>query len=372
MSDSFGMRGYKEAQQEDMFSYVSMEDAVPADHPLRRIKAFIEPIFEEMWSDFDGLYSGVGRPSIPPEQLLKALLLQVLFTIRSETQLVEQLRYNLLYRWFVGLGMSGRVWDRSTFSKNRERLIEGEIADEFFSQVVGLAEKMKLVSKDHFSVDGSLIEAWASLKSFQKKESEQDNKTDDSGDAGRNQSVDFHGEKRSNVTHESKTDPDAKLYTKSKGQTAKLSFMGHVTMENRNGLAVDTRVTAPGYHAEPDAALEMAQGLTDGRRKTLGGDKHYDQQSLTDGLKEMNIASHAAQNIHSRRHTSSINGRTTRHGGYQISQRKRKRIEEIFGWLKTIGLMRRPMVRGLNKMGWMFSFSVAVYNLVRINNLCRA
>jgi transposase len=368
------MRGTK-SEQEDMFSYVSMEEAIPTDHPLRRIKAFVDPILDEMWADFDGIYANEGRPSIPPEQLLKALLVQVLFTVRSETQLVEQLRYNLLYRWFVGLGMSGKVWDRSTFSKNRARLIEGDIADRFFSLVVELASKKKLVSKEHFSVDGTLIEAWASLKSFQKKEdgnNKDNNKNDSSGDGGRNQSVDFHGEKRSNETHESTSDSEAKLYTKGKGQTAKLSFMGHVTMENRNGLAVDTRVTQPGYHAEPDAALEMAQGLADGRRKTLGGDKHYDQGSLTDGLKTMNIASHAAQNIHPRRHTSSVDGRTTRHEGYEVSQRKRKRIEEIFGWLKAIGLMRRPMVRGLNKVGWMFSFSVAVYNLVRINNLCAA
>lgn len=365
------MRGTR-SDQEDMFSYVSMEDAIPDNHPLRRIKAFVEPILDEMWADFDGLYASEGRPSIPPEQLLKALLIQVLFTVRSETQLVEQLRYNLLYRWFVGLGMSGKVWDRSTFSKNRIRLIEGEIADRFFSLVVELANKKKLISKEHFSVDGTLVEAWASLKSFQKKEDRDNNKDKNSGDGDRNPSVDFHGEKRTNDTHESKTDPEAMLYTKSQGQAAKLSFMGHVTMENRNGLAVDTRVTQPGYHAEPDAALEMAQGLADGRRKTLGGDKHYDQQSLTDGLKQMNIASHAAQNIHPRRHRSSVDGRTTRHDGYEISQRKRKRIEEIFGWLKTVGLMRRPMVRGLNKVSWMFSFSVAVYNLVRINNLCGA
>jgi transposase len=363
------MRGTK-SDQEDMFSYISLEDAVPANHPLRRIKAFVDPILDEMWADFDGLYASEGRPSIPPEQLLKALLIQVLFTVRSETQLVEQLRYNLLYRWFVGLGMSGKVWDRSTFSKNRARLIEGAIADRFFSLVVELAAKKKLISKEHFSVDGTLIEAWASLKSFQKKEDRNNNKDDDPSDGDRNASVDFHGEKRSNDTHESKTDPEAKLYTKSKGQTAKLSFMGHVTMENRNGLAVDTRVTQTGYHAEPDAALEMAQGLADGGRKTLGADKHYDQQSLTDGLRQMNFTSHAAQNIHPRRHTSSVDGRTTRHEGYEVSQRKRKRIEEIFGWLKTIGLMRRPMVRGTDKVGWMFSFSVAVYNLVRINNLC--
>lgn len=365
------MRGTK-SEQEDMFSYISMEDAIPASHPIRRIKAFVDPILDEMWADFDGLYASEGRPSIPPEQLLKALLIQVLFTVRSETQLVEQLRYNLLYRWFVGLGMSGKVWDRSTFSKNRIRLIEGEIADRFFSLIVDLANKKKLISKEHFSVDGTLVEAWASLKSFQKKEDQDNNKDSDRGDGDRNKSVNFHGEKRTNDTHASRTDPEAKLYTKGKGQTAKLSFMGHLMMENRNGLAVDTRVTQPGYHAEPDAALEMAQGLADGRRKTIGGDKHYDQQSLADGLKTMNIASHAAQNIHSRRHTSSVDGRTTRHDGYEISQRKRKRIEEIFGWLKTVGLIRRPMVRGLNKVGWMFTFSVAVYNLVRINNLCTA
>lgn len=368
------MRGTK-SDQEDMFSYVSMEEAIPAGHPLRRIKAFVDPILDEMWADFDGLYASEGRPSIPPEQLLKALLIQVLFTVRSETQLVEQLQYNLLYRWFVGLGMSGKVWDRSTFSKNRARLIEGDIADRFFSLVVELANKKRLVSKEHFSVDGTLVEAWASLKSFQRKDdsdNKNNNKDDNSGDGGRNASVDFHGEKRSNETHESTTDSEAKLYTKSKGQAAKLSYMGHVIMENRNGLAVDTRVTQPGYHAEPDAALEMAQGLADGGRKTLGGDKHYDQQSLADGLQAMNIASHAAQNIHPRRHTSSVDGRTARHESYEVSQRKRKKIEEIFGWLKTIGLMRRPMVRGLNKVSWTFTFSVAAYNLVRINNLCAA
>jgi len=367
------MRGIKENQQEDMFSYVSLEEAVPKGHPLRKIKVFVDTILEEMWPDLDGIYSGTGRPSVPPEQLLKALLIQVLFTIRSETQLVEQLRYNLLYRWFVGLGMSGKVWDRSSFSTNRNRLIEGEIADRFFTHVVDLANRKGLVSNEHFSVDGTLVEAWASLKSFQKKDDSKsaDNKPP-SDDAGGNPTVNFHGEKRSNETHESKTDPEAKLYTKSKGQSAKMSFMGHVLMENRNGLAVDNRVSQPGYHAEPDAALEMAQGIADGGRKTIGGDKHYDQQLLTDGLKEMNIASHAAQNIHSRRHTSSVDGRTARHEGYEVSQRKRKRIEEIFGWLKTVGLLRRPMVRGLAKVGWMFSFGLAVYNLVRINNLCAA
>ena len=368
------MRGYKQDQQEDMFSYISLEDSVPKNHPLRKIKKFVDAILEEMWPDLDGLYSSTGRPGVPPEQLLKALLIQVLFSVRSETQLVEQLRYNLLYRWFVGLGMSGKVWDRSSFSTNRKRLIEGEIADRFFTLVVGLANKKGLISTEHFSVDGTLIEAWASLKSFQKKEDGSDTeKPSQSGDGGGgNPSVNFHGEKRTNETHESKTDPESKLYTKSKGQTAKMSFMGHVLMENRNGLAVDNRISQPGYHAEPDAALEMAQGIAGKNKKTIGGDKHYDQQSLTEPLRAMNIASHAAQNIHPRRHTTSVDGRTTRHGGYEVSQRKRKRIEEIFGWLKTIGLMRRPMVRGLAKVGWMFSFGLAVYNLVRINNLCEA
>lgn len=369
------MRGYKQDQQEDMFSYVSLEETIPSSHPLRKIKKFVDDILVEMWADFDGLYSKTGRPSIPPEQLLKALLLQVLFTIRSEAQLAEQLHYNLLYRWFVGLGMSGKVWDKSSFSTNRQRLMDGEIADRFFSLVVQYANQKGLVSKEHFSVDGTLIQAWASLKSFQKKEDKKntESKNEDppgNNNGGSNPSVNFQGEKRSNETHESKTDPEAKLYTKSKGATSAMTYMGHVMMENRNGLAVDGRVTQSGYYAEPDAALEMAQGIADGTNKTIGSDKHYDQKYLTEGLRELNISSHAAQNIHSRRHSSSIDGRTTRHESYDISLRKRKRVEEIFGWLKTIGLLRRPMVRGQVKMDWVFTFGLAIYNVVRINNLC--
>ena len=362
------MRGYKDEQQEDMFSYVSLEEAIPKSHPLRKIKVYVDEILNEMWADFDGLYSRTGRPSIPPEQLLKSLLLQVLFTIRSEAQLVEQLHYNLLYRWFVGLGMSGKVWDKSSFSTNRKRLIEGAIADRFFSLVVGLANKKGLISDEHFSVDGTLIEAWASLKSFQKKDETDTAKKDD--DDNSNPSVNFHGEKRSNDTHESTSDSESRLYTKSKGQTAKLCYMGHVLMENRNGLAIDNRLTAPSYHAEPEAALEMAQGIFDESKKTIGGDKHYDQESLTSSLKDLNISSHAAQNIHPRRHSSSIDGRTTRHSGYETSQKIRKRVEEIFGWVKCYGLMRKPMYRGKEKIGWGFSFSLSVYNLVRIANLC--
>lgn len=362
------MRGYKENQQEDMFSYVSMEDAIPKKHPLRKIKAMVDGLLDEMWSDFDGLYSGIGRPSIPPEQILKALLLQVLFTIRSERQMAEQLRYNLLYRWFVGLGMSGAAWDHSTFSKNRERLIKGGIADRFFSLVIEFASANGLVSDEHFSVDGTLIEAWASLKTFLPKETE--DKKDDDDKSDHNRWVDFKGEKRSNESHESETDPESKLYTKSGGQAAKLQFMGHVTMENRNGLVIDTRLTQATGTAEREAAVEMAMALNEG--STLGADKGYDTAEHGQDLSQMNIRSHVAQNIHARKKTSSIDARTTRHSGYKVSQRKRMRIEEIFGWAKTIGLLRRPMLRGTEKLGWIFSFVMSVYNLVRIKNLLAA
>lgn len=362
------MRGYKENQQEDMFSYVSMEDSIPKKHPLRKIKAMVDALLDEMWSDFDGLYSGIGRPSIPPEQILKALLLQILFTIRSERQMAEQLRYNLLYRWFVGLGMSGTAWDHSTFSKNRERLIRGGIADRFFSLVIEFASANGLVSDEHFSVDGTLIEAWASLKTFLPKET--DDKKDDDDKSDHNRWVDFKGEKRSNETHESKTDPESKLYTKSGGQAAKLQFMGHLTMENRNGLVVDTRLTQATGTAEREAAAEMAMALNQG--STLGADKGYDTADHGQDLSQLNIKSHVAQNIHARKKTSSIDGRTTRHAGYDVSQRKRMCIEEIFGWAKTIGLLRRPMLRGTEKLGWMFSFVMSVYNLVRIKNLLAA
>lgn len=368
------MRGMKTDQQEDMFSYLSLEEAIPTDHPIRRIRAMVDPILDEMWPDFDGLYSSVGRPGIPPEQLLKALLLQVLFTIRSERQLVEQLRYNLLYRWFVGLGMSGKVWERSTFSKNRERLIEGSIADRFFSLVVTLADEKGLVSKDHFSVDGTLLEAWASLKSFQKKNDEKSDDDQgppmDDGGGSRNAEVDFKGEKRSNATHESKTDTEARLYKKARGQASKLAYLGHVVMENRNGLAIDARVTQATGTAEVEAAAEMASALP--ANATLGADKNYDQDALTKDLRSMGVRSHAAQNIHPTRHSSLIDGRTTRHPSYEISSRIRKRIEEIFGWSKTVGPMRRLMVRGQKKVDWMFTLTLSVYNLVRIKNLVPA
>jgi transposase len=363
------MRGNHSYQQEDMFSYISMESVIPLGHPIRRIKELVDPIFEKLSPEFDKIYSTKGRPSIPPEQLLKALLLQVLFTVRSERQLIEQLHYNLLYRWFVGLGMSGAVWDQSTFVKNRDRLLEGEIADKFFREVVAFAEKKKLISKEHFSVDGSIVHAWAGLKSFQEKE-KLEARAKDPDD--RNPSVDFRGERRSNETHESKTDPEAKLYTKSPNEAAKLSYMGHAMTENRNGLVVDARLTVPGYHEEPMAALEMAMGLEGEQRKTIGADKHYDQPYLCESLQSMGVTPHVAQNIHARKHSSAIDGRTTRHEGYEVSQRKRKRIEEVFGWLKTIGLMRRPMFRGRKRLEFAWVFALSCYNLVRIKNLCVA
>ena len=356
--------------QEKLFSYVSIETRIPKSHPLRNIRTIVDAILVRLSPKFDEIYADVGRPSIPPEYLLKSLLLQVLFTIRSERQLLQHLDYNLLYRWFVGLSPDDKIWDDSTFAKNRERLLDGEIADLFFDEVVRHAERKRLVSREHFSVDGTLIEAWAGLKSFQKKESEKESREDDNDDQGtRNPEVDFKGEKRTNATHESKTDPDAKLYRKSSNQGAHLSYMGHVMMENRNGLAVDHRLTEANGTAERQAALEMAMGLPGENRKTMGGDKGYDERKFTGDLKSLNVSPHVAQNEHVKR-TSSIDERTTRHPGYEVSQRIRKRIEEIFGWLKTIGLMRKTHFRGQRRVAWMFTFSLSVYNLVRITNLC--
>ena len=358
------------SEQNDLFNYTPIEEMIPKTHPLRKIKNRVDQILSEMDRTFEKLYSNTGRPSIPPEQLLKALFLQVLYTIRSEGQLIEHLHYNFLYRWFVGLPGNGRVWEESVFTKNRKRLLEGEVANEFFARVLQIAESERLVSKEHFSVDGTLIEAWASLKSLtEKNNDEKDSRKHDDDDKG-NPSIDFKGEKRSNDTHESKTDAEARIYTKSKGVAAKLNFMGHVVMENRNGLAVDCEMTDASYHAEHEAGLAMVDRMGNEKvKKTMGGDKHYDNFEYCDKLREKNVTPHVSQNIHSRRHHSAIDGRTTRHPGYDISVRKRKRIEEIFGWLKTIGPMRRMHFRGKKKVGFIFKFSVAVCNLVRICNL---
>lgn len=360
------MRGIRDEQRE-LFSYVSVESRVPDRHPLRPIRELADAVLKRMHRNFDRLYSKTGRPSIPPELLLKATLLQVLYGIRSERLLLEQIDFSLLYRWFLGLSMDDEIWDESVFSKNRERLLEGKIAKRFFNEVVRVAQIKGLVSAEHFTVDGTLVEAWASLKSLEKKEPGDDSRKDD-GDPG-NPSVDFKGERRTNKTHESKTDPEAKLYTKSKGAAAKLNFMGHVLMENRNGLAVGAAVTQASFHAEHEAALDMVDELRGNQRKTLGADKHYDDHPFCGELRDRNVTPHVAQNLHSRRHHSAVDGRTTRHPGYEVSTRKRKRVEEIFGWLKQWGPFRRQHFRGEERVAFFFTFGVAVYNLLRIANL---
>ena len=295
-------------------------------------------------------------------------MLQVLYTLRSEAQLLEHLRFNLLYRWFVGLTPDQRIWDETVFSKNRDRLLNGDIAAKFFQKVLEVAQMEDLVSDDHFTVDGTQIHAWASHKSFQPKNQDKDKPGGGDGSGG-NPSVDFHGEKRTNETHESKTDPESRLYKKSNGAESKLSYLGHALMENRNGLVVDARVTEANGTAERDAAMGMMMKVSDDhQRKTLGGDKNYDTKDFVAVMGTLNVTAHVAQNKSERR-SSAIDGRTTRHPGYEVSQKKRKLVEEIFGWLKTVGPMRRPHFRGRPRMDWWFRFSTAVYNLVRIRNL---
>lgn len=365
------MRG-KSDKQIPMFSVIPIDSWIEEKHPLRPIQTMVDAILEEMSPEFDAIYSSTGRPSIPPEQLLKALLLQVLYTIRSEGQLLEHLRFNLLYRWFVGLAPDSRIWDETVFSKNRERLLNGEIAQKFFKKVLEKAELEKLISHDHFSVDGTQIHAWASHKSFQPKDgsapSQPEKPKNDKDDDPGNPTVDFHGQKRSNQTHQSTTDPESRLYKKSKGSESKLSYLGHALMENRHGLVVDARVTEANGTAERDAALGMIFNLAGEHRKTIGADKNYDTEGFVATSAALHATPHVSQNTE-RRGGSAIDARTTRHAGYEISQRKRKLIEEVFGWLKTVGPMRRPHLRGQKKMDWWFKFSVAVYNLVRIRNL---
>lgn len=363
------MRGPQDKTQEELYSYIPIQARIPANHPLRKIEEIVDSVLEAMSKDFDALYSHTGRPSVPPEMLLKALFLQVLYGIRSERQLLEQIDFNFLYRWFIGMKADDKIWNESVFSKNRERLLNGEIADKFFERVIVLANKKNLISDEHFTVDGTIVEAWASLKSFQKKDTKKKRKDD--GDPG-NPSVDFHGEKRKNDTHESTTDPQAKLYRKSSGQTAKLSYMGHILMENRNGLAVGADATIAGYFAEHESALEMVDNFRTKKQKTLGADKHYDNDDFCSELRKRKITPHVAMNIHARKFKSAIDGRTTRHPGYEVSQRKRKRVEEIFGWLKAFSIMRRPHFRGLDRIEYLFKFSVAVYNILRIRNLLEA
>jgi len=319
---------------------------------------------ERLSRRFETMYSEMGRPSIPPEQLLRALLLQHLYSIRSERLLIEQLDYNLLFRWFVGLGMDEPIWDHSTFSKNRDRLLAADVATAFFDAVLTEARTHRLLSDEHFTVDGTLLEAWASHKSFRPKDREE-RPTDDPG----NPTVNFRGDHRKNDTHQSTTDPDARLYKKGVGRPAQLAYLGHLLMENRSGLVVDARVTPADGYGERDAALMMIADQPGGR-VTLGGDKGYDYPAFVAELRRMTVTPHVAQNTTNRR--SAIDARTTRHAGYALSQRTRKRVEEAFGWMKTIGLMRKLRHRRGPRVEWIFRFAAAAYNLIRIRNLVYA
>ncbi len=321
----------------------------------------------EMKPRLNKLYAKTGRPSIAPEKLLRALLLQVLYSVRSERMLMEQHDYNLLFRWFVGLNMDDIIWDATVFSKNRQRLLAGDIAEAFFAAVLKQARQRELLSDEHFTVDGTLLEAWAGQKSFRRVDDDQQPPAASGEKRGSNPTVNFHGETRSNETHRSTTDPDAMLARKSRGTPAVLSYRGHLLTENRNGLVVSTRTTQAYGAAERHAALLMAEGIPGNGRVTLGADKGYDARDFVAELRQMNITPHVAQNDSNRR--SAIDQRTTHYEGYRISQKKRKRIEEVFGWMKTVGLLRKLRHRGLEQVGWVFTFTAAAYNLVRLRNL---
>jgi transposase len=350
-----------------MFSYLSPETRVRKDHPLRAIRTMVDEVLTQLSRRFEQMYASVGRPSIPPEKLLRAQLLQMLYSIRSERLLMEEIDYSMLYRWFVGLNLDEEVWAPTTFTKNRDRLLQADVAKEFLAQVVAQAGQRGLTSDEHFTVDGTLLEAWASLKSFQPKVEKNPPPPDDPG----NPTVNFHGEKRSNQTHASKTDPDAKLARKGPGKEAKLSFSGNLLVENRNGLIVSSEVFAANGTAERDAALVMLEQIPGTKPVTAGGDKGYDTFDFVAECRNLGVTPHVAQNDQ-RRGGSAIDARTTRHAGYGISQIKRKRIEECFGWLKTIALLRKVRHRGILKVDWVFAFACAAYNLVRMRNLAAA
>ncbi len=358
------MRG-NDGKQSDLFSYVSLEARVPRNHPLRKMREMVDEALEGLGPDFEQMYSQMGRPSIAPERLLRALLLQVLYSVRSERMLMEQLDYNLLFRWFVGLGVDDEVWHPTTFTQNRERLLEQEISRRFFEQILKQAKKKQLLSSEHFTVDGTFIEAWASQKSFKRKD-EKDPPAPGAG--GKNETADFKGEKRSNDTHASTTDPDARLMRKG-GDGAKLVHHGHVLTENRNGLVVATEVTIATGNIEAEIAPKLFERRGVQGPGTVGGDKGYDQRKFVESAREAGLTPHVAQKIET--HTS-IDGRTTRHKGYAVSQRRRKRVEEVFGWMKTVGVLRKARHRGTRLVGWMFEFAAAAYNLVRMRNLTPA
>jgi len=347
-----------------LFSYVDLEARVRADHPLRAVRTVVNEALIGLEREFAPLYAPLGRPSIAPEKLLRAMLLQAFYSIRSERLLMERLQYDLLFRWFVGIGIDAAAWDHSVFSKNRDRLLEGDIAAKFLAAVLAQPRVKKLLSTEHFSVDGTLIEAWASMKSFKPK----DGSDEPPAGGGRNAEADFHGKKRCNATHASTTDPDARLYRKGKGKEAKLCFIGHGLMENRSGLLVEACLSRADGHAERVAALAMIEPHADlPRPVTLGGDKNYDVEDFVNELRSMRVTPHVAQNSSGR--SSAIDGRTTRHPGYGVSQCIRKRIEEAFGWIKTVAGQEKTRFRGLARVGFAFTFAAAAYNLVRLPKL---
>ena len=361
------MRG-SDGRSGELFSYVDLEQRVRADHPLRAIRSLTDAALAALSADFAGLYSGTGRPSIPPEKLLRTMLLQASDAVRSERQLMERLEYDLLFKWFVGLGIDDGVWDHSTFAKNRDRLLDGEIAVRFLAAVLAQPKVKRLLSSEHFSVDGTLIEAWASMKSFKPKEPREG---ETPSDGGRNAPADFRGEKRSNETHASMTDPDARLYRRGPGMEAKFCSIGHRLMENRSGLVVDARLTLVSGHAERLAALDMIQHQADRPRAvTLGADRGYDAADFVEELRTINVSPHVAQNTSGRR--STIDRRSTRHPGYAASQRNRKQIEDAFGWMKTVAGLRKTRFKGRSKVDWAFTFAAAAYNQVRAPKLIGA
>lgn len=362
------MRG-SDVRSDSLFSYVSCEARVPPGHPLRPIRAMVDEVLEVLSPDFDAMYAPAGRPSIAPEKLLRALLLQAFYSIRSERQLMEQMDYNLLFRWFAGLSMDAPIWDVTVFTKNRDRLLAGDVAAKFLTAVVAQARARNLLSDEHFSVDGTLLDAWASMKSFRPKDD-----SDEPPGPGRNSERDFRGEKRSNRTHASTTDPDAKLYRKADGQPSRLAFMGHVLMENRNGLVVGALVTQATGTAEREAALALVERLKPKGRITLGADKAYDARAFVSDLRARQVTPHIARNEQHRedgtlRRSSAIDARTTRHPGYAVSLRIRKRIEEVFGWIKAAAGLRKTRHKGTARVDWIFALNAAAYNLVRLPKL---
>ncbi len=360
------MRG-NDQQQNQMFSYLSPEQRVRPGHPLRSIRAMVDEVLRGLSPEFDRIYAKEGRPSIAPEKLLRALIVQLLYSVRSERLLMEEIEYSILFRWFIGLNLDEKVWDATVFTKNRDRLLEGDVARLFLARVVAQAHEQGWASDEHFTVDGTLLEAWAGAKSFRLKDGLPGSKSGDDDDDG-NPTVNFHGEKRSNQTHTSTTDREARLARKGNGKEAKLSYSGHLLVENRNGLIMQAMAWEASGTAERESALLLLEQVCGEKRITVGADKGYDTKDFVLQCRKQQITPHVTQNT-GRRGGSAIDARTIRHAGYSLSQRKRKRIEECFGWLKTVALLRKLRHRGLFKVDWVFTFACAVYNLVRLRNL---